>query len=177
MIDALWLLGVPLVAVASYYVSRWSFAWRERRRRAAILKRITRELGEEWAKAWKREIHTEAGPPPNVSPAEWGARLREMIASYDEPANRILPVGAGRVEASFDINANRINAKIPATWDLVAAMAWERYERGETHAQVTAWLEAEIKQGWRDILSEVFLADGSPRWAYLGEIRWTEVRS
>jgi hypothetical protein len=72
-----------------------------------------------------------------------------------------------RVEAKWDPATNRISCEIPTTWDVIAQMVATSYADGKSHEQVTAWLDREIAQGWRDVLVEVVLQDGSKpkRWA------------
>ena len=92
--------------------------------------------------------------------------LRASIEDYE--ARGLIEPAA--VRASFDPATNRITAEIPTTWEVIARMVAMRYAEGESHARVTAWLEEEIKQGFREVLVEVELADGSKRWALPGSI-------
>ena len=121
----------------------------KRRRRA-------RRFAEANQYPWRR------GPVPALMSA---LMFRDYAAKLlDEYRERGLVSEPGRgIVASYTVGTNRITAKITVTWEVVARMVWDKYEGGESHAAVTAWLE-EQTPGFRDYLTESEIEPGAKRW-------------
>ena len=170
-------LGIVCLVIAARVVGaplwRGVTTWWKRRR---LRQRVTREFKAELDKAFADAFQfstplktgAEPGAEPALTPAAFSRVVRDMLEAYEQQEN-IQPLEA-QVEGHYDPETNRMHTSIPTTWDVIANLAWGRYDDGQTHEQVTAWLDGDIKQGWREWFAEVVLGDGSKRWALRGSI-------
>ena len=146
---------------------RW---WRLRRLRQRVTREFREELEKAFAEANAQRLHLpNAHGKSLLTPQDFTDYARGLLDAYED-AGIIQPASAPNVRSRYDAETNRIHSEIPVTWDVIATMAWGRYEDGDTHERVTAWLDTDIRQGWRDVFVEIVLGDRSKRWVLPGQI-------
>lgn len=94
-----------------------------------------------------------------LKPSDFRRALEGLLKEYEDRGFLAPTV----TDASYDPESKRITTTISVSWDDVAAIAWAHYGDGQTHEQVTAWLET-ISPAFREALCEVVFDDGSRRW-------------
>ena len=155
------LLGVVLLVRP--VVLRWQARRALAKKRDALVAQLTEEARQHFDRHWTEHFEKEREAQV-ITPEKWQAVLREQLEKYGANGGELLPPPIEFGDVAYDPETNRITGTMSiCSPEVLARMVDFRYRDGDTHEQVTAWLES-CGGSWREMFVEVVLGDGSKRW-------------
>ena len=161
-------------------VLRWQHRRALAKKRAALVAQLTEEARQHFDRYWTERFDDRKLGSPKAShvitPEKWRSVMSGLLDEYaDKGLVENLSPPVTFADVAYDPEAKRITGTMTiSSPEVLARMVDFRYRDGDTHDEVTAWLES-CGGSWREAFVEVALSDGSKRWVVNTGITFVQV--